>query len=94
MNLNAHYHVSRDAAIRPERFGGLVYRYDNRRLYFLYSRDLVEFVRSIDGTRPLGAALDDFLAARALPQQARDVYVKALTQLEQMRVLAVREAGG
>jgi mycofactocin biosynthesis protein MftB len=87
MNLDAHYALSRDAAVRPERFGGLVYRYDNRRLYFLYSRDLVDFVCSIDGACPLGAALDAFLATRALPANAREVFVNALVQLEQLKVL-------
>ncbi len=89
MNLDAHYQVSRDAAIRPERFGGLVYRYDNRRLYFLYSRDLVDFVCGIDPQRPLGAALDDFLAERGLAGQTRDLFVNALARLEQMNVLVV-----
>lgn len=93
MNLNAHYCLARDAAIRPERFGGLVYRYDNRRLYFLYSRDLVDFVCSIDGTSPLGTALDSFLATRVLPANARDVFVGALAQLEQLQVLMVRADG-
>ncbi len=87
MNLSTCYRLSRNAAIRPERFGGLVYRYDNRRLYFLYSRDLVDFVRALDGSRPLGAALDDFLIARALPSDARAVFVKALAQLAQLEVL-------
>jgi putative mycofactocin binding protein MftB len=87
MNLDAHYALSRDAAVRPERFGGLVYRYDNRRLYFLYSRDLVDFVCSIDGACPLGAALDAFLATHALPANAREVFVNALVQLEQLKVL-------
>lgn len=90
MHMDACYTLSRDAAIRPERFGGLVYRYDNRRLYFLYSRDLVDFVCSIDGTRPLGTALDAFLDDRALPENARAVFVKALEQLEQLKVLAIR----
>lgn len=87
MDLNACYAVSRDAAIRPERFGGLVYRYDNRRLYFLYSRDLVDFVCTLDSTRPLGVALDTFLVDRGLPKDARGVFVTALTQLERMQVL-------
>lgn len=90
MDLNACYCVSRDAAIRPERFGGLVYRYDNRRLYFLYSRDLVDLVCSLDGTQPLANVLDDFLATRQLPANVRGAFVKALAQLEQLQVLAVR----
>lgn len=91
MDLNACYAVSRDAAIRPERFGGLVYRYDNRRLYFLYSRDLVDFVCALDSTRPLGVALDTFLADRGLPGDTRDAFLAALARLERMQVLVVSE---
>lgn len=92
MNLDAYYCLSKEAVIRPERFGGLVYRYDNRRLYFLYSRDLVSFVCNIDGTHPIGVALDHFLATRNLPEYARAAFVQALTQLEQLKVLTVCDA--
>ena len=92
MDLNTRYKLSRSAAIRPERFGGLVYRYDNRRLYFLYSRDLVDFVRGLDGQQPLKTALDDFLTARALPNGTRDTFVKALAQLEKLEVLDTVDA--
>lgn len=91
MNLEVPYRVSRNAAVRPERFGGLVYRYDNRRLYFLYSRDLVDFVCTIDPQHPLGAALDAFLMERGLDGQARTLFVNALAQLEQMQVLTMHE---
>ena len=87
MNLNKCYQLSRQAAIRPERFGGLIYRYDNRRLYFLHSPELVDFVTGLDETRPLGLTLDNFLASRKLPAQARTVFIKALTQLEKMEIL-------
>jgi mycofactocin biosynthesis protein MftB len=87
MDLSRRYRLSPRAAIRPERFGGLVYRYDNRRLYFLHSRDLVDFVSGLDGARPLVAALDEFLAARALPEATRQTFIKALAKLEQLEVL-------
>lgn len=87
MNLDARYRLSRHAAIRPERFGGLVYRHDNRRLYFLYLRDLVDFVTGLDGSRPLVAALDNFLASRALPEASRETFLTALIQLEKLEVL-------
>lgn len=92
MNLDTYYRLSREAVIRPERFGGLVYRYDNRRLYFLYSHDLVSFVCSIDGTHPIGVALERFLATRHLPDNAYAAFVQALTQLEQLKVLTVCDA--
>lgn len=34
-------------ALRPEPFGALAYHYDNRRLNFLRSDDLVELVRNL-----------------------------------------------
>ncbi len=87
MNLDAHYRLSQQATIRAERFGGLVYRHDNRRLYFLHSRDLVEFVSELDGARPLAAALDDYLVARALPLETRETFIRALSRLERLEVL-------
>lgn len=87
IELDSCYRLARGAAIRPERFGGLVYRYDNRRLYFLYSRDLVDFVSGLDGTRPLGTELDAFLASRALPTSTRATFVQALAQLERLSLL-------
>lgn len=87
MELETCYRLAPDAALRLEPFGGLVYRYDNRRLYFLYSRDLVDFVRSLDGTRSLGPALDAFLAARALPETTRQQYLQALGQLAKLQIL-------
>ncbi len=35
-------------SLRPEPFGALAYHYDNRRLNFLRSPDLVELVRSLE----------------------------------------------
>lgn len=87
MDLGAHYRIAAHAAIRPERFGGLVYRHDNRRLYFLHSPDLVAFLCALDETRSLGALLDDFLAARALPPATRAVFVHTLLRLEQLSIL-------
>ena len=77
MNLEAYYSVAPGVAIRPERFGGLAYRYDNRRLFFLHSHELVDFVNQLDGASPLAEVLDDFLTARALPESARGPFIKA-----------------
>ena len=88
LDLTKHYSLSRQAAIRPERFGGLVYRYDNRRLYFLHSPELVDFVSGLDGTRPLGAILDAYLSGHQLPDKTRSVFINALSQLQKMEVLS------
>ena len=87
MNLDACYSLATSAALRPERFGGLVYRHDTRRLYFLHSPELVAFLSSLDPTRPLGTLLDEFIAARALSPAARGVFVRALSQLAHLNLL-------
>lgn len=74
-------------AIRPERFGGLVYRYDNHRLYFLHSHQVVDFVNSLDGGYSLQEALDAFLASRQIPPTAGESLIKAIAQLEQVGIL-------
>lgn len=87
MNPNANYCLAQGVAIRNERFGGLVYRHDNRRLYFLHSHELVDFVRGLDGQRPLVEALTHFMKSRTLPESNRDTFLKALTQLEKLGVV-------
>lgn len=87
MDLTARYRLASFAALRREQFGGLVYRYDNRRLYFLHSPDLVTFVGTLDGATPLGEGLDAFLADRTLPAATRAPFVKALEQLNRLGLL-------
>lgn len=81
------YCLAPGVAIRPERFGGLVYRYDNRRLYFLHSHELVEFVSGLDGRSPLDEALGAFFTTSNLPQSASTQFVKALQQLSKLGAL-------
>ncbi|MEE4379716.1 MAG: mycofactocin biosynthesis chaperone MftB [Candidatus Competibacteraceae bacterium] len=87
MNLDIPYRLAPGVAIRPERFGGLAYRYDNRRLFFLHSHELVAFVRELDGAKTLRQALDDFIGAQGLPGSVRETLVKALTQLRKLKIL-------
>ena len=87
MNLDAPYCVAPGVAIRPEGFGGLAYRYDNRRLYFLHSHELVDFVNQLDGASPLTEVLDNFLAARKLPESTRERFIQAMTRLETLGIL-------
>lgn len=68
--------------MRQERFGGLVYRYDNRALLFLHSRPLVDFLMTLDGERPLGEALEEFAAERGLNDGECRALENALGQLE------------
>lgn len=76
------YEVPAQVAVRPERFGGLVYRYDNRALLFLHSRPLVDFLVGLDGERPLGETLEEFVAERGLGEGERRALERALGQLE------------
>ncbi len=87
MNLASCYRLADGVAIRSERFGGLVYRYDNRRLYFLHSREVADFVSALDGLRPLQTALGDFVESRGLPAKTSGTLVKTVAQLEKMGIL-------
>jgi putative mycofactocin binding protein MftB len=94
VDLAARYRLAPGVAIRPERFGGLVYRYDNRRLYFLRSHQAVEFVSGLDGGLSLREALDEFLSGRESPGSARDTLVKTVERLEQLGILTSAIAYG
>jgi mycofactocin biosynthesis protein MftB len=87
MNLASCYRLADGVAVRSERFGGLVYRYDNRRLYFLHSREVADFVCALNGLRPLQKALDEFLTDRGLPTTVSETLVKTVAQLEKMGIL-------
>lgn len=82
LKTDGSYGVPPQVSVRPERFGGLVYRYDNRALLFLHSRPLVDFLRQLDGERPLGVALEEFAAGRGLGEGQRRALENALGQLE------------
>ena len=88
VELAACYRLAPGVAIRPERFGGLVYHYDNRRLYFLHSHRAVEFVNCLDGYRSLQETLDDFLTSREISPSTGETLVKAVAQLERLGLLA------
>ena len=94
VDLDSRYRLAPGVAIRPERFGGLVYRYDNRRLYFLRSHQAVEFVSGLDGSRSLREALDAFLSDRESPGSAHDALVKTVERLEQLGILTSATAYG
>lgn len=87
VDLAARYRLAPGVSIRPEPFGGLVYRYDNRRLYFLRSHQAVEFVSELDGRRSLQETLVAFLVDREISPSASDTLVKAVAQLERLGIL-------
>lgn len=82
VNTEQSYEVPAKVSVRQERFGGLVYRYDNRALLFLHSRPLVEFLVELDGGQPLGMALEEFAVKRGLDDRERRALENALGQLE------------
>ena len=82
VNTEQSYEVAPKVSVRPERFGGLIYRYDNRALYFLHSRPLVDFLLGLDSSRTLNAALNDFAVERGLSGTSRQAMENALGQLE------------
>jgi putative mycofactocin binding protein MftB len=87
MDLNQVYSLAPQVAIRPERFGGLIYRHDNRKLYFLNSRVLVELLNELDGTQPLSAMLEVFVKRRGLGPDDRQALETGLVQLEGIGIL-------
>jgi len=87
IDIERSYGLAPKVSVRPERFGGLVYRYDNRALYFLHSRPLVDFLLELDGTQPLGVALHEFAEDRGLGMEDRRNLENALGQLKKKGVL-------
>jgi putative mycofactocin binding protein MftB len=87
MKPTAHYRLAKGVAVRPERFGGLAYRYDNRRLFFLHSHALVDFVNGLDGKHPLDKALDRFITLHGLSEAHRSTFLNAIAQLEKLKII-------
>jgi putative mycofactocin binding protein MftB len=82
------YTLSKEAAVRPEKFGGLVYRYDNRRLYFLHSKPMADFLIGLDGSAPVGESIETFLAEHKLAPGNKKTFMSALEKLETLEVLS------
>jgi mycofactocin biosynthesis protein MftB len=88
MNVTTPYRLANGVAIRSERFGALVYRYDNRRLYFIHSQHVADFVASLDGAHPLEEAVKDFVAHHALPASTKHTLLQTVGQLETMGIVS------
>jgi putative mycofactocin binding protein MftB len=84
MNRIGCYRLAQNVAIRPERFGALVYNHDNRQLYFIHSHLVADFMIGLDGARPLGEAIEAFVAHRALSASAADTRLETGGRLERM----------
>lgn len=87
MNLAQAYQLADGVAIRPERFGGLVYHYEDRRLYFLHSHELTELVSSLTGQTPLAQAMEAFRNSHGLSVEAGEAMLKSLAALETIGIV-------
>ncbi|QLH37936.1 MAG: mycofactocin biosynthesis chaperone MftB [Defluviicoccus sp.] len=87
MNSRVRYQLADRVAVRAERFGGLVYHYDDRRLYFLHSHELTDFVTELTGEVPLDQAIEAFRAQRSLPTEIGETILKSLAALERLRLV-------
>ncbi len=88
MNTGARYRLAEGVAIRPERFGALVYRYDNRRLYFIHSRTAADFVGGLDGAQPLDQAIARFVDRHDLPDATGASLLSTMGKLEKMGLVS------
>lgn len=79
------YQLHPDLALRPERFGALVYHYGTRRLTFLKSPQLTAIVRDIGKHPSLDAALD----AHDVRPERRPALLRALATLAKSEVISV-----
>jgi putative mycofactocin binding protein MftB len=79
------YQLHPDLALRPERFGALLYHYGTRRLTFLKSAQLTAIVRDIGEHPSVDAALD----AHEIEPERRPALLRALATLESSEVISV-----
>lgn len=87
MDATKRYALSSQASIRPEKFGGLVYRYDNRRLYFLHSKAMADFLLGLDGRESLDSSIDSFLTSNKLAPANKQTFLNAVEKLEKLEVV-------
>lgn len=86
MNPAAPYRLSPRVGLRPEPFGALAYHFDNRRLVFLKTPELVDLVRSLEEHPTLA----DAVGALTEDERSRRSYTKALASLEQAEIICGR----
>jgi putative mycofactocin binding protein MftB len=79
------YQLHPNLALRPERFGALLYHYGTRRLTFLKSPQLTAIVRDIGEHASVDAALD----AHEIGPEHRAALLRALAKLEASEVISV-----
>lgn len=83
VTLDRPYHLSPNVALRPEPFGALAYNYDNRRLVFLRSPDMVRVVEALGEVPDAAAAL----AVAGIAESRHPSFLAALAELEEAGVI-------
>ena len=86
ITLDTPYRLHDRVALRPEPFGALAYHYDNRRLVFLRSPDMVRVVEALADAPDLAAALDEV----GIADSRRPAFLSALADLEHSEVICAR----
>jgi len=84
--LSTALEVHPQVALRPEPFGALAYHYDNRRLVFLRSRDMLNVVESLSTY----STLEDALVASDIEPQRWQSFESAIDSLISSEIVRVR----
>lgn len=86
VTLDRPYRLSERVSLRPEPFGALAYNYDNRRLVFLRSPDIVRVVEALADAPDTAGALD----AAGIAAERHPSFLAALDNLEEAGVIDAR----
>ncbi len=90
VTLDRPYRLSRNVALRPEPFGALAYNYDNRRLVFLRSPDMVRVVEALGDSPDAAAAL----ATCGIAESRHPSFLAALENLAEAGVIEADAGAG
>lgn len=80
------YRLNPKVALRPEPFGALAYNYDNRRLVFLRSPDMVRVVENLAETNSIAHAFE----AANIGASRQPAFLSALEELVHAGVINAR----
>lgn len=87
VDLDSGWKLHPRVSLRPEPFGALAYHYDNRRLNFLRSPDLVNVVNSLADYETVALVLSDC----GIDSQRWPAFEKALSSLAASEFLQPQE---
>lgn len=90
MDLARPHRLNVRVGLRPEPFGALAYHFDNRRLVFLRSLDLVKLVCDLENFPTAEAAITAHSGSHSDQAKARRQYATALQSLADAEVICER----